>query len=873
MNDEATRLRQVLGDRYTLERELGSGGMATVYLARDRKHDRLVAIKVLRPVLAAALGSDRFLREITTTANLRHPHILPLYDSGEADGLLYYVMPYVEGESLRDRLNRERQLPLADALRIASEVADALGYAHTRGILHRDIKPENILLESGHAVVADFGIARAIDLAGGDRLTETGMIVGTAPYMSPEQADGDKNLDGRSDQYALACVTYEMLAGQPPFTGPTVESIIRQHMIGTPTLITQLRASVPRTVVEALDRGLAKAPADRFGSTAQFGEALTRNESVPGTRTVASRRRSGIVFLAGGVATVILLVLAGALLRSNQETTVHLGRRIQVTLDPGLELDPALSPDGRLIAYSDAASRLMVRQVEGGSAGVPLLRGDADRGRWPAWTPDGQQLLFISARGIETVPSLGGVPRLVVPGPNLQRGLAMAPDGREFGYISHDSVIVRSLTNQDQRVVATGFELHSPAWSPDGRRIAYVSGDLQFISSADLGNIARSSIWVVDAGGGAAGRVSDDQSLNVSPAWLSGSILLYVSDREGGRDVYQVGVGGKNLAEGTPVRLTTGLNPLSIALTPDGRRLVYSAFSETSNVWSLAIPRQGTVPITSARQETRGNQMIENIDASFDGRWLGYTSNRTGTTQVYREAVGDGPTTQPEQITGDTMESYWVTFSPDGTELALHRFVGERRQIFVVRIEGGTTVPVTDGSEDIRSPEWSPDGRRLVMLANYGTTPSLRIVTRTGSGWSPQRRVPVVIGSDTVRAGLAVWSPDGQWLACGCGEGGIVVLPAEGGPARRLSPDYSTAGWALPQWSADGRSVFHISQDSAGNVAVVGVPVDGGPGRIVVSFDVPAFEWHRYGFRVRGNRMFMTLGDRQSDVWVTELGR
>src|SRR5262245_20561764 len=215
MSEPMERLARALEGRYAIERVLGAGGMATVYLARDLKHDRRVAIKVLRPELAAALGHDRFLREITTTASLRHPHILPLYDSGQADGFLFYVMPYVEGESLRDRLRREKQLPVDDALRIVREVADALGYAHARGVVHRDVKPENILLESRHAVIADFGIARAISAAGGESLTGTGLAIGTPAYMSPEQAGGDKQMDGRSDIYALGCVLYELLAGQP----------------------------------------------------------------------------------------------------------------------------------------------------------------------------------------------------------------------------------------------------------------------------------------------------------------------------------------------------------------------------------------------------------------------------------------------------------------------------------------------------------------------------------------------------------------------------------------------------------------------------------------------------------------------------------
>ena len=327
MNASTTsRLGAALADRYRIERVLGEGGMATVYLAQDLKHGRQVAIKVLRPELAVALGADRFLQEIQTTANLRHPHILPLVDSGatssrsersEESGrpgteFLYYVMPLVEGESLRDRLERDRQLPIDEALQIAREVADALGYAHGRGVVHRDIKPENILLENGHAVVADFGIARAVSAAGGERLTQTGMSIGTPKYMSPEQAAGDPDLDGRSDLYSLGCVLYEMLGGQPPFTGPTAEAITRQHMITVAAPVTNLRPTVPAEVAGALARTLAKNPADRFNPAAQFVQALTAPTPAAPARTAAvphatagARSPLRLTLLAAGVLALL----------------------------------------------------------------------------------------------------------------------------------------------------------------------------------------------------------------------------------------------------------------------------------------------------------------------------------------------------------------------------------------------------------------------------------------------------------------------------------------------------------------------------------------------------------------------------------------
>src|SRR5947208_1830230 len=252
--------------------------MATVYLAEDRKHHRLVAIKVLKPELAAALGPERFLREIDTAARLNHPHILPLHDSGQAGGFLYYLMPYIEGESLRDRLEREGPLPLEEALRITREVASALSYAHSHDVAHRDIKPENILLSGGEAVVADFGIARAITQAAGSKLTETGIPVGTPAYMSPEQASGGGLVDGRSDIYSLGCVLYEMLVGEPPFTGPNAQVVIAKRFVQTPADVTALREGVSRSVARAVQKALARTPIDRFETAAQLVAALTETD-------------------------------------------------------------------------------------------------------------------------------------------------------------------------------------------------------------------------------------------------------------------------------------------------------------------------------------------------------------------------------------------------------------------------------------------------------------------------------------------------------------------------------------------------------------------------------------------------------------------
>ena len=372
MPDLLDSLRDALADRYAVERELGRGGMATVFLAQDSKHHRSVAVKVLHAELTATLGPERFVREIEIAARLQHPHILPLYDSGAAAGLFYYIMPYVEGESLRERLTREKQLPQDDALRIATEVAGALAYAHSHGVVHRDIKPENIMLSGGTAVVTDFGIARAVSAAGGgEHLTQTGTIIGTPAYMSPEQATGGAEIDGRSDQYSLACVVYEMLVGEPPFTGPTAQAVIARHsldMVSPPSIV---RSTIPDAVEEAILRGLSKVPADRYATTALFAEALNtpsratgavRRATLAGTRGRRRPRRRALA-----VASVAVVVAAVAAVLGRRRVAPAAGseggldpRRVAVLYfeDLSPKKDLAYLADGFTEALIDALSQV-----------------------------------------------------------------------------------------------------------------------------------------------------------------------------------------------------------------------------------------------------------------------------------------------------------------------------------------------------------------------------------------------------------------------------------------------------------------------------------------------------------------------------------
>ena len=345
LKEAIAQLDAGLAGRYHIERELGAGGMATVYLAHDLKHQRQVAIKVLDATLAASIGPERFLREIETTASLRHPHILPLFDSGAIDGLLFYVMPVAEGETLRDRIARERRLPLADALHITGEVADALAYAHAHGVVHRDVKPDNVLLEGNHAGIADFGIARGVRRSANGPLTSVGTSVGTPAYMSPEQAAGEAEVDGRSDQYSLACVLFEMLAGEPPFSGSTA-TIVRQHLVAEPPSVAAIRPDVPPSIDAAIRRALAKEPADRFEDMSHFAAALEARD------TRGSRRI--VVAAVAGIAAVLLLGGAGVWWGSHAPAPAASPRAAAGGI-PDLATDPSIAvvPFANLSADKD----------------------------------------------------------------------------------------------------------------------------------------------------------------------------------------------------------------------------------------------------------------------------------------------------------------------------------------------------------------------------------------------------------------------------------------------------------------------------------------------------------------------------------------
>jgi serine/threonine-protein kinase len=512
MADLLERLRAALADRYAVERELGSGGMAVVFLAQDRRHGRLVAVKVLRPELAQSLAAERFLREISIAARLTHPNILTLIDSGEAGGLLYYIMPFVDGESLRSRLARERQLPLEESLRIVREVGDALSYAHSLGVVHRDIKPENILGASGRPVVADFGIAQAVSGAGGARLTESGLAVGTPSYMSPEQATGAEQVDSRSDIYSLACMLYEMLAGLPPYSGATPQAILARKVTEPVPGLRVVRDAVPPVVEASIMKALAKVPADRFATVSGFLDALAGRGFTPPPLPAARRRR--LVLLAAGGGLTLLAGGYALLGRWSGDAEPVRATFTQVTSAPGVEWFPSLSPDGRWLVYSGEGSgnRDIYLQSVGAENAINITKDSPDDDDQPAFSPDGERIAFRSERdggGIFVMGRTGDAVRRVT-----RRGFhpAWSPDGAALAFADEkielnpqnanvtSALWVVTLATGELRQAFAGDAV-TPSWSPHGLRIAYTH---RLSLAVDRG------VWTVPAGGGAPVAVTRD---------------------------------------------------------------------------------------------------------------------------------------------------------------------------------------------------------------------------------------------------------------------------------------------------------------------------------------------------------------------------
>ncbi len=882
----ARRLQQVrdglAGAGYAVEREIGAGGMAIVYLARDLRHDREVAVKVVHEDLGATVGAERFLTEIKTTARLQHPHILALLDSGSVGtpgspgALLYYVMPYVRGESLRDRLQREQQLPVDEAVRLTREIADALGYAHEQGLVHRDIKPENILLQRGHALVADFGIAIATQAAGGERLTRAGVSLGTPEYMAPEQAQGTARVDQRADIYALGVVAYEMLTGDPPFTGSTVQAIMARVLNERPVPPRTIRDTVPPAIDAAVLTALSKLPADRFAMAGDFARALERTpEAISGPVAVSPppasvpTRRGGLVAL-GALA---LGLLGLVLWRRAAAPSLAMGAIVQVTRSSDtLNFDAAISPDGRFVAYAAGTPgrmRLFVRQVSG-SAPVPVVTGLAGDHRWPRWSPDGSRLAFTADGAIYMVPVLGGEPQLVVTLGSLGGQPAWSPDGTRLAFADSAGISTAPVTGGAPHRVVRSLEAHSPSWSPDGRRIAYVAENPTFMGSVTYGNAAPSAVWTAAASGGDSVPVTDIAHLNTAPAWWpDGGSLLFVSDRDGPRDVYRQAIGGNGRPRGAPVRVTTGINAFTFTLTADGAAMAFSTLQLRANIWTAPVAPGGPTPTAAARPVTTEKQSIEGIALSHDGAWLAYDSNRDGNLNLFKIRIsGTGAAGNPVPLTVDSAPDYEPRWAPADDALVFYSRRFGTRDLFMVQADGRGERRLTELPGHEYYPDWSPDGQHIVFSSQVSYDWEVYLLDRgAGDAWQPPR--PLSFSADpTINVR---WSPDGRALALV--RGGTLGLLVLDGHGWRPLVDGAALGESITfvAWPRGPGRLFFQTRDPTGIYSFWWVPTAGGAPHRILRLSEPGLRTRRVEFDTDGRALFFTAVDDEADVAVVTL--
>ena len=821
-----TALVDALASRYRIERELGQGGMATVWLAYDLRHDRRIAIKVLRPELAAVIGAERFLTEIRTTANLQHPHILGLIDSGEAGGQLWYAMPWVEGESLRDRVSREKQLPVIDAVRLAREVASALDYAHRHGVIHRDIKPENILLHDGSALVADFGIALAASRAGdGTRMTETGMSLGTPHYMSPEQAMGERDLDARTDVYALGAVTYEMLAGEPPFTGPTAQAIVARVVTEEPRPLSTQRRTVPPGVEAAVLTALNKLPADRFASAAEFARALEE----PGWATTARLRTTShpaiqpssrrLVAALAATALALAALAAWGWLRGPGAASEPVSA-FPIRLGPPdagrnyLNAGVALSPDGRTLVYADSvgppsaadgipALQFFMKSREEAS-GRPIAGGA--NGVAPFFSPDGRWIAYSALNvGLAKLSLAGGSPVVLSDsggsfrsGAWLDDGSIVFPDrgGARLLLVADSGGPVRRLTTADSlgRLVLSASPL------PDSRGALF---------EACVGFVvcAQAETWVYDHQSRAVRRLLQGAA---RAHYLPGGWLAY-SQADGTLSAVRFDVRSLSVS-GDPVLLRAGLATDGVrgglVISRDGGTLLYSAGEVRPDPNLLPdlvmVDRSGRVTLIPGADTLRVNGN-GGINLSPDGRALAFDREdpATARSDVYVKSLPDGPVSR---LTFEGTQNIRPSWSPDGRRML---WVSDRsgiQELWGQRADGsgkaekvfGEKRPVFDG-------RWSADGNWLIYRTDDlapGAGDILALNLRDST--------TVVVADSRFEETGPELSPDGRWIAfCSnrTGRKEVYVRPfpnVEDGLWQ-----VSSNGGIEPRWREDGSELYY----------------------------------------------------------------
>ncbi len=868
MGDISSRISAGLAERYVLERELGRGGMATVWLAQDGRHHRKVAIKVLHPELSAVLGSERFLQEIELTANLQHPHILPLFDSGNADGLLYYVMPYVEGETLRRRLDRERQLPIADSRRIAREVAEALDYAHRHGVIHRDIKPENILLHEGRALVADFGIALAVRNAGGARITETGLSLGTPQYMSPEQATGERELDARSDVYSLGSVLYEMLAGEPPHAGPTTQAIIAKIITDKPRPITELRETVPATLAVAVHTALAKLPADRFASAAEFAATLARPEAARGEAAMSRPRRPRASLLAAFVGAAVAALAVGWLLgRRDGHGAAALPPSRLAILAPGLggsggsslQRHLALTPDGATVIFvaggPDGYNRLMRQALDATGAtpipdsrtgtGNPVVSPD---GRWVLGAAYGERQVYrypvegglgealpIQAAGLSsfawdadeaiwfTVGGSTGLARLGPGDDSVTQPFGKRTDGMQLQQILPDgrfALMTRRPTGTGSGPALT-FDLRTGEQAP-----------LLTTPVVELRYAAGHLVYVLPNGALQAAPFDPRKQRITGPAVtiatgvsVTGTVIAQVAVAPNGTLAY-IPEEPRSLvfADRTGnARAAVGAlhNFHAPKFSPDGRRLsVDLSSADGRDVWILSLD-EGT--LSRATYDRDGHDAVW----TPDGRSITYLSSRAGPLGVYRKRPGGAESA--ESLLASPALGYTGTWLQDGSALlttGVNLRPSSGSDVAIVRNGGrGPIEPLIASPFNEAYPALSPDERWVAFVSEQSGR--AEVYVRPFSGDGDQVQVSLAGGSEPV------WRPDGRELfyrTQGEGEPKLMVATVRTEPQftvtsrRALFPVGDIAGGAPHanyDISPDGRTFVMVRRSPATRIMVI----------------------------------------------------
>ncbi len=730
MNSDVDRLTVAIAERYTLVRELGSGGMATVYLAEDVKHHRKVALKVLRPELAAVLGAELFLQEITTTASLQHPHILPLFDSGEADGFLYYVMPFIEGETLRDKLNRETQLGIEEAVRITSDVADALDYAHRDGVIHRDIKPENILLHNDRPMVVDFGIALAVSAAAGGRMTETGLSLGTPHYMSPEQATAEKDITHRSDVYSLGSVLYEMLTGEPPHTGASAQAIIMKIVTEEAQPVTELRKSVPPHVAAATAKALQKLPADRFGSAAKFAEALSNPgftvAKVPAAHATAIEGPWKRMSLGLGVFAAVMTIAAILSFARSEPPLPVVRYRVYEAEGEGRMGSVAISPDGRDLVYQGPGPRggQLWRRARDELHGAPIP--GTQSAFHPFFSADGESVGFftINPASLQTIPLNGGPASTLATGGqfNIGGGASWGNDG----YLYFGGPLgAANETRGIQRVTAAG-------------------GDAERVTVPDSSLSETAHMWPekLPAGDGLLFTVAYGADPNLYD--------IAVADLGTGRQsVLMRGVYARSAASGHILVVTVDGNLLAAPF--DQGRLTVTGEPVT-------VVEDVLVRVAASNAARNFGAMLRvsshgTLVYASDPRARGLDATERSLTWVYRDG-------REEEAFPDWRVNFnSLAISPDGSQVVTSVLNGRQRDLWIRQFRDGTAFKLTFELRSNRRPVWSPDGR-WVTFVGYDNLSDGTLFSKRANGTGSSRKL--VEAEAPIFEGL--WSRDGSWL-------------------------------------------------------------------------------------------------------------